>query len=887
MTADDLARARRRYRRLLLLYPRAHRERYGREMEHAFLTLLRMDTARHGRLGTIRCWAGAVADAVRHGVVLRLHGPDSTTHTGGREMMGSLFTDLRFAVRSLLRQPVFAFTAVATLALGIGANASVFTIVDGFLLTPLPYEEPEELVLLWAENPEMGWNNTDVNVADAWDWRARVRAFEDLFVFNEENFNMTGDGPPELVAGIRTTPNALRLLGRPPLLGRDFADDEMGEGRDDVVVLAHGFWERRFGADPDVLGATLVLDGVQRTVVGVLPPDFLFLDEVVDLFIPWNLDPATAARGNHNAQAVARLAEGATLDQARAEARDVSAQLEAEHPDHNQGWTVSVVPAHEDMLGDIARQASLVLMVAVAFVLLMACVNVANLLMARGGARRREFAVRSALGAGRGRVLRQLLTESLVLAAVGGGLGILLAQWGYRSIVAALPSTLPPVFQFGMDGSVLAYAVGVTLISAVLFGLAPALRSTSGPMGELREGGRGSAGRRSHRFGSTLVVVQTALAVVLLVGGGLLMKSIAGMRNQDFGFDPENVLTVRISPPSTAYEDADDLRAFWDAVEDRVASRPGIVAVGSTQSHPLMGSNWGSSVRVAGPDGEPSAERRARTTYASPGLFDALGFEVVRGRGLQETDADDAPRVVVVNEAFVSSYLGTDVDPLSAYLVGSEGQPDVPIVGVIRNVVERGVDDPPEPATYYALEQTVVRSRSLVVRTAGPPRDFVPTVQEAVWSVDPDLPVYSVETMTELVERRVGGFAVIGYLMATFAAMSLVLGAVGIYGVTAYQAQQRTAEIGVRVAMGAERADVIRMVVGQGAWRAALGLAIGLAAAFAMGGALSSILVGVRPTDPATFAGVVALLATVSFLGLWIPARKAARTDPVRALSAE
>lgn len=802
-------------------------------------------------------------------------------------MMGSLFTDVRFAVRALLRQPVFAVTAVATLALGIGANASVFTIVDGFLLTPLPYDDPEELVFLWAENPELGWQNTDVNEADAWDWRARVRAFEDLAVFDSENFNMTGDGPPELVAGIRTTPNAFRLLGRAPLLGRDFAEDEMGPGRDDVVVLAHGFWERRFGADVDALGATLVLDGIQRTVVGVMPPDFLFLDESPDLFIPLAVHPANAPRGNHGANAVARLADGATLQQARVEIRDVTAQLEAEHPDLNAGWTASVVAAHEDLLGDVARQASLVLMVAVAFVLLMACVNVANLLMARGGARRREFAVRSALGAGRGRVLRQLVTESLVLAAAGGALGVLLAQWGYRSIAAALPSGLPPVFRFEMDASVLAYTVGITVLSALLFGLAPALRSTAGPMGDLREGGRGTTGGRSQRFGSTLVVIQTALAVVLLVGGGLLMKSIAGMRNQDFGFDTENVLTVRVSPPATTYEGAAELRAFWDAVEDRVAAQAGIEAVGTTQSHPLMGSNWGQSVRVAGPDGEPSPERRVRTTYASAGLFDALGFEVVRGRGLQETDADDAPAVVVVNEAFVSTYLGTDVDPLSAHLVGAEGEPDVPIVGVVRNVVERGVDDPPEPATYYSLRQRVVRGRSLVVRTAGPPRDFVGTVQEAVWSVDPDLPVYSVETMSELIQRRVGGFAVIGYLMGTFALMSLVLGAVGIYGVTAYQAQRRTAEIGVRVAMGAERSDVIRMVVGQGAWRAALGLVIGLAAAFAMGGALSSILVGVRPTDPATFIGVTAVLALVSLFGLWVPARKAARTDPVRALSAE
>lgn len=886
MTDADLVR--RRYRLLLRLYPEEHRARYGAEMEDTFLALLRRDEGRRGRLGRWACWAGAAWDALFRGARLRARTAlGHTTTGGGRDVMGTLVSDIRYAVRSLLRRPVLAVTAVATLALGIGANASVFTIVNGFLLRPLPYGDPQELVVIWAENPELGWRDTDTNMADAWDWRARARTLDDLAVFNEDDFNLTGDGPPQLVAGIRTTPNVLRLLGRSPVLGRDFADDEMGDGRDGVVILTDGFWQRRFGGDPDVLGSTLTLDGVQKTVVGILPPDFLFLDERPDLFIPWQTHPESAARGNHNTNTVARLADGATLAQARDELAAISRQLEEEHPEQNQGWTTQVVSAHEDMMGDVAKQASYVLLTAVSFILLMACVNVANLLLARAGARRQEFAVRSALGAGRGRVLRQLLTESLVLAVLGGGLGILLAQWGYRSIAAALPSGIPPVFEFTMDGTVLLYSVGITLLSAVGFGLAPALRSTSGPMGDLRDGGRGSAGRRSGRFGSTLVVVQTALAVVLLVGGGLLMKSIAGMRNQDFGFEPEGVLTARISPPGSAYAAGEEVTAFWRTVEDRVAEVAGIEAVGSTQSHPLMGSNWGNTVRVAGPGGPPSEPQRVRLTWVTPGYFDALGVEILQGRALTEADAADGGLVVMVNEAFVHQYLGDGVDPLQAYIVGEEDAPDTRIVGVVRNVVERGLDDAPEPSLYGSIDAQAVRTRSLVIRTAGAPRDFVDDVEAAVWSVDANLPLFSVETMPELIERRVGGFAVIGYLMGTFALMSLVLGAVGIYGVTAYSAQQRTAEIGVRLAMGAEHADVVGMVVRQGAMRALLGLVVGLALAFAMGGALSGILVGVEPSDPTTFALVVGVLGMVSVLGLWLPARRAARVDPVRALSAD
>lgn len=877
--------ARRVYRLLLRAYPAELRERDGAEMEAAFLHLLRRDRLRHGWPGVGRCWAGAVADVARSAGVAwwrRLVG--MTTTTGGG-FMETLRWDVRLAVRTLVRRPLFALTAVSTLAVGIGANASVFTLADGLLWTPLPYEEPEELVTLWEENAELGWFDTDVGPADAWDWRARASTLDGLAVFWEDRLNLVGDGPPEIVEGIRATPDLLPLLGVEPALGRGFAPDEMGEGRTGVTVITHGFWQRRLGGDPDALGTTLSLDGEPRTVVGILPPDFRFLDEVVDLFLPLPILPTEADRDGHYAEALGRLAPDATLASARTELAAIAAALAEEHPDANRGWTVTVRSTHEELLGDMARQAALILLAAVGLVLLMVCVNLANLTLARASGRRSEMAVRSALGADRTRLARQLLTESAVLAVLGGAAGWLVALWGHRAMVALLPSNLPPVFEFGMDGSVLAFVTGLTLLSALLFGTVPALRSSRLQGELLRTGGRAGPGRAGRRFGSSLVVTQTALALVLLVGGGLLMKSIAAMRSQDLGFDPENVLTVRVSPPGASYDGPEALRTFWAQVEDRVRALPEVAAVATTQSHPLMGSNWGSSVRLPW---EPDRERSVRTTWVSPGYFRALGYEVLRGRVPDARDGPDAPEVAVVNQAFVDQLVGEGTDPLSVTLMGGEeGEIPIQVVGVVGNAVERDVDVPPEPTWYRPMDQTTVWSRSLVVRTRGEPTEALPAVQEAVWTVDPDLPLYAVETMAELVERRVASFAAVATLMGVFALLSLLMGAVGIYGVTAYAAGQRTGEIGVRLAMGADRADVTRMVVLEGARRTALGIVVGLVAALGLARLLEGILVGVEPWDPAVFAAVAGVLVTVSFLGLWLPARRAARVDPVQALAAE
>lgn len=875
-------RALRAYRLLLRLYPRDHRERYADEMEEALVSLLAMERRRRGRLGAVRVSVGAVWDACIGGVTARAKQKRERRREGG-EIMDTIRADLAYAARSLKRRPVFALAAVLTIALGIGANTSVFTVVDGFMLTPLPYEEPDELVAVWSANPGLGWSKTDVSHADALEWRERSATLADLTVFDEDGFNLTGGDVPELVSALRVTPNFLAVLGRAPALGRDFRPDEMGEGVDRVVILSDGFWERRFARDPSIVGTSITLDGEPVTVVGVLPPDFLFHDGRPDVLRPFAFSAASAPRGSHSANAVGRLADGATLALARTELTAIATDLEGEYPE-NEGWTVQVYGLHEDVVGDVASQASVILMSAVGFILLMACVNVANLLLARAGGRRREIAVRVALGAGRGRVVRQLLTESLVLAGLGGLLGLAGATWGYRAIVAALPSTMPPVFRFEMDASVLGYTAAITLGASLLFGLAPAVRASRQDVEALRDGGRAGRSRSGQRFGSALVVLQTAMSAVLLVGGGLLVKSVAEMRNRDLGFDPTDVVTVRVDLPTTQYDSDAAAQAYWDDVMQRVRALPGVVESGTVQSAPLEGSNWGRTIRIAG--SADDRERTVRLTLASPGFFGTLGYTLSSGRVFDGTDDDFGPRVAIVNEAFVDRYLTPDSDPIGTTVTSGQSW-SAQVVGVVENAIERAVDRPHEPAMYLPIEQSDIRSRTLLVKTTGAPLEIVPALQEAAWAVDADIPLHSIGTIEALVDDRIGGFAVLGNLMGVFALLSLLLGAIGIYGVTAYATVQRTGEIGLRLAMGADRGDVVRMVVREGSRRAAIGLAVGLGMALLLGSGMAGVLVEVSPRDPWVFGAVTVMLATVSFVGLYLPACGASRIDPMEALTSE
>jgi predicted permease len=798
--------------------------------------------------------------------------------------MRSWISDIRYSLRGLFRQPLFAVTAIVTLALGIGANTAVFSVVYGMLARPFPYPDADRLVMVWSSDRSRGWTRTDVSLADAWDWKTRTNVFSDLAMVGPASLNLTGTERPERLEAKRVTANFFEVFGTKILRGRAFVEADDRPGAPGVAVLSFGFWQRHFGGEASAVGRVIQLDGEPYTVIGVTPREFVFPDGHPDVYVPFRLIAAEQRRTNHSHVAIGRLASGITTEQASREVGQVAESLAREYPETNKDWAAYVVSLRDDVVGEIGRQASVVLMVAVGFVLVMACVNVANLLLARANGRRREIALRGALGAGRLRVVRQLLTESLVLALAGGAVGILLAIAGVRAIVAALPSNLPSVFAFQVDRAVIAFALIASVLATFVFGLFPAVRASTASAQGLREEGRVGEGRRARRFGGTLVVVQTALAVVLLVGGGIMMRSVIQMVRQDFGYDPDGVMTLRVTPPESKYGDAEALQRFYDQLLERTRAIPGVLAAGTIQSLPVRGSNnvntyWIPGVATASQDGYP-----ARMGYLSAGYLEAMRIPIRRGRGFEESDRADSRLVLLVNEELARQRFGT-VDPVGRSIRFDDTTWTV--IGVVADMRERSLQRPPEPSLYVPVTQSPVRSRTLAVRVNGDPASFAEPLQAAVWSVDADQPVYEVQPMSALIEQDVKPFKVIAAMMLAFAAVSLLLGGVGIYGVTAYAVGRRTNEIGVRLAIGAERNSVVRLIVREGMMRASLGLLLGTGLALLMSRAMASLLVGVSPTDPLTFASVILLLTVVTFLGAYLPARRAARLDPVRALAHE
>ncbi len=889
-------RAERWFRRILSAYPPEFRHRYGAEMEEAFRNLLRQEERLHGRVRWGAVWMRTVWDTAVHGVRLRwgrgrVGRRDESgavaqgAGTGGRDFVGGLVADVRYAVRALRRKPVFALTAVGTLALGIGANTSIFNIVNGLLLRDMPYERSDELVHIWSQNTERGWFKTDIPLVDAWDFGQRTSAFADVAVFNRQSFTLTGTDRPERMGGHGVTPNMFSVLGVSPALGRDFSDADGQTSAPAVAILSHGFWQRRMGGDRGALGATINLDGEPTTIVGIMPEGFPFIDTRPDVWVPLRGHPADARRGNHSHVAVARLAPGVSVDRARRDVAQVALALEEEHPETNRGWTADVIPVQRSHLGDIGARAALVMMAAVGFVLLMACTNVANLLLARANGRRLEMAIRSAMGAGRVRMLRQTLIESLVLALAGGVLGGLLAIWGTRAIVRGLPSNIPPIFTFEMDGTVLAFTAAVSVVAALLFGLAPAIRSSRLTGSELRDGGRSGPGARGRRFGGFLVVAQTALAVVLLIGGGVMVRSVMGMARLDLGYEAEGLMTFRISPGEARYEDKPAVTAFHDELIERIDAVPGVERSGAVYVLPLSGSNTVGSFVLEGEDpSDPVARYPARFNYVSPGYFETMGIARIAGRTITLADDADAPPVIVVNETLVSRHLG-DGNAVGRRLVldGTLFE----IVGVVADHFERSLADPVQPGVYFPIRRFTGRTRTVVVRASGDPAALVPSLRAVALEMDGDLPIYGVQPMVDNVTRVVGPYVLMAQLMGGFALISLLLGAVGIYGVMSYGVGQRTNEIGVRMALGAARREVRTMVVRSGMGRAALGIGFGLALAFGVTRAMSSLLVDVSPTDPLVFGSVTALLLAVAFLGSYLPAMRASAVNPVDALSQE
>jgi putative ABC transport system permease protein len=805
--------------------------------------------------------------------------------------MTALWQDIRYGVRVLWKRPGFTLVAVAALALGVGANTAIFSVVNAVLIRPLPYAEPERLVRVHTTDLKRGILRYPTSYPNFSDWREQASVFERVGAHASTGAAVTFGDTPEAVEGVYVTADVLPLLGVGPLHGRVFTPEDERPGSR-VAIISHGLWQRRFNGDPAIVGRQILFDGEGTTVVGVMPEGFKFPFDVEGPEYWAPLNPETEAnreRGYNYLSVVARLRPGVTREQAQAEMETIMGRLQEEHSDKNAGRGANVFSMHEDAVGEL-RPALLTLLAAVSFILLIACANVANLLLARAATRRKEFAIRTALGASRLRVARQLLTESLLLALAGGGLGLVLALWGVEALGSLIPADIPRVKETGLDSQVLLFTLGVSVLTGVVFGLFPALSASQADLNEtLKEGARGSTeGFGRNRVRGLLVVSEVALSLILLVGAGLLIRSFLELRALKTGFDPQNVLTASIALPTTKYADEPRQAAFQRQTLERVAQLPGVKAVGGAEPLPFSGNGWQTGLRFHDRPPAPPGERlTAHTRVVTPDYFRAMGIPLIRGRVIAETDGENAPKVIVINETFAKKYFPGE-DPLGKRVTPTLAQGfDAEVVGVVADSKHRRLDEEAAPEYYASYQQAPQPILTLVVRAEGDAAALANAVRGAVLEIDPNQPVYGVKTMEEWLSESVARRRFNMLLLTIFAAVALLLAAVGIFGVMNYTVTRRTHEIGVRMALGAQGADIRRLVVGQGMALALAGIAAGLVGAFALTRLMTSLLYGVHASDPLTFAVVALLLGAVALLSCYLPARRATRVDPMVALRYE
>ncbi len=807
-------------------------------------------------------------------------------------MLDWLVEDARYGLRMLRKTPGFTAITVATLALGIGANTALFSVVDALLLRPLPYPDSNRLLLV-MEKPPQGRMNS-VSAANFLDWRDQNRVFSHLAATQFTTFDLSVSGTPDRAPGMRVSAGFFELLGIPPALGRAIATEDDRPGAPCVAVLSNGSFERRLGGDRGAIGRTLMLDGAKCTVIGVMPARFRMIGGP-EMFAPLALDSAKVTRDFHYLTPLGRLRDGISLEQARAQMVGIGKNIERAYPKSNKGWSVTLEPLHE-LLVEGARTGVLVLFGAVAFVLLIGCVNVANLLLAKAAVRQRELAIRSSLGAARGRLIAQVMVESVLLALGGGLLGVVLAWWLVRLAPSIIPSFLlggvPPI---ALDWRVLLFALGVSVSTGLLFGLAPAWRSSKVDLQHtLKEAGRGaSTSSGSGRFRAALVAGEVALSMVLLAGAGLMVRSMAAMYSSDPGFQPENVLTMRISMPQARYSEAARVREFDRRLLDQVGALPGVRAVSLSMTTPLTGSYFGMPFQVVGQPEKPVSERPGVPfQLVTHDYFRTMGVRLHKGRFFTERDDENAPRVAVVNQTFVKNFL-SKVEPVGQRLRIEElvsGQqklgPEIAweIVGVMNNVKFGGLNSDEVPEIYVPLLQSPWPGGVLALRTAAAPERLTGAVRAVVRGLDKDMPITEVKTMQQIAGESVAQPRLQTWIIGVFAAVALVLAALGIYGVMAYTVEQGTHDLGVRMALGARPIDVLKMTLRRGLMLAAIGVAVGLAGSFALTRAMTSLLYGVKPTDPPTFIAVALLLTAVALAATYIPARRAAAVDPMVAL---
>lgn len=808
-------------------------------------------------------------------------------------MQDSVLQDLRFAVRAFLRAPRFTVPAVLALALGIGATSAIFSVVRGVMLKPLPYQDPDRIVSIWENNTRRNRPRNVIGAANFAAWRERNRSFEHLGMVGPARLNVILDGQPEEVVGLFASSAVFPALGVQPAIGRAYNADEDLEGHDLVILLSHEFWQTRLGGRSDVLGSTISANGRPRNVVGVMPPGFTIEGQKADFLIPygWTMERLRAAPGRGSSHGIARLRDGVSLEQAQSDMTTVAAQLEREFPQRNTGWSVTLVPIHEQMVDQI-RPALLVLAGAVVLVLLIACVNVANLLLARSTVRQRELGLRMALGAGRGRLVRQMLTESLLLSLAGGLAGLAIAIGFHRGLLALVANRIPVprLDQVALDLPVLGFTMAVALGTGLLFGLVPALIATSHPSDALREGGRQGAAPRSRRALGTLVVAEVALSLVLLAGAGLLVRSFVRLQNIDPGLRAGSVLTARVMLPAARYNDPRRSAGFFTDAVARIAALPGVESAAGVSFLPLAGLGIGTSFYRA--DQPPPAAGQSPTTDVrpvTPGFFRTMGIPHRAGRDFAATDTADAPLVAIVGETLVRLHLPGE-NPLGKRLQVSIGTPQgmrVEIVGVVGDIKMSSLDAETRPAIYIPHTQLAIGLMTFVVRTTPEPMSLVRSVAGAVQAIDAELPLADVKPMAEVVDATLARPRTVSVLLTAFALMALVLAGVGVYGVMAYSVSQRTQEIGVRMALGATAESVFRLVLGQALRLIAIGVVVGLIAAGALTRVLERLLFQTEPLDPLTFGVTALVLVLVATLASYVPARRGTRIAPVEALRVE
>jgi putative ABC transport system permease protein len=802
--------------------------------------------------------------------------------------------DLVYAFRRLLRTPGFTGIAIVTLALGIGANSAIFSVVNGVLLKPLPYPEADRLVGVYHVYDGHRAVMSGPNFVDA---ALHSRSLENAAAISRDRVILTGEGDPLRLDAADVSASLFSVLRVRPLLGRTFDADEDTPGKTDVIVLSHGLWQQRFGGAPDVIGRRISIDGVAKEVIGVMPKGFSYpAERAAWLPLVYDENFVSKQRGAWQFNVVARLKAGVTEQQAAAEVGAIGRNLAREYPDANDKLDMTVFPLHEAMVGDI-RRSVLVLFGAVGFVLLIACANVANLLLARAASSESELAVRVALGAGRGRLVRQLLTEYLMLAAAGGGFGLLVAVWGVAFLTGLAPQGIPRLDAVRVDGTVIAFTLSLAVVTGLVFGLIPAVQSTRGLAGALKESGRGAVSSRGGtRIRAGLVVVELALALMLLVGAGLLMRSFVRLQAVDAGFRPESALAFDLSLPDSRYGEDPQLVAFFDHLLPKLSALPGVRSAGAVMGLPLSGTQFDISFSIAGrPPVRPADEPSMEIRVASPAYFSTLGIPIKRGRGFIDRDTASSPRVVLITESAARRYFPNE-DPIGKKITLGWGKRDKKgvrtsaggeVVGIVGDVKDAGLSEPDPPQLYMPLRQWPIGSMSIVVKTASAPASLTEAIRTQVYSVDPTVPVSNVRTLDEVVSRSISQPRFYMLLLGVFAVLALTLAAIGIFGVLSYAVSQRTREIGIRMALGAQGRTVVGLVVRQAMTLVAIGLAAGTIAARFLSQTLTKMLFGVGPTDPATFAAVAVLLAAVALLASYLPARRATRVDPIVALRAE